>query len=178
VQGLSPPPVCVPGWIGYGCAGVYRVSRGRRGSCPSRWASRAKHGRECPVPPGISPLHPEGMGENSPGFQPCDCGSRDLRPEGTADPCCLSRPFGTDPRRRVHPGLKPWAILICPFGTGAEARLLTSCSTQILLALEDNVRAPFAKVAGFGTMRDGSGHGCGSALSLKRVSPVASSGWF
>jgi len=94
------------------------------------------------MPLGFPPLHPEGMGESSPGFQPWDCESRDLSPEGTVDPCCLSRPFGTEPRRRAHPGLKPWAILICPFGTGAEARLLTSCNTQILVAWDRNVRAP------------------------------------
>jgi hypothetical protein len=87
------------------------------------------------MPLGFPPLHPEGMGESSPGFQPWVCESRDLSPEGTVDPCCLSRPFGT----------------------GAEARLLTSCKTQILVAWDRNVRAPIIP-ASPRTLR-ASGHG-------------------
>jgi hypothetical protein len=104
-------------------------------------------GHSCPMPLGFEPLHPEGMSENSPGFQPWDRGSREPSPEGTADECCLSRPFGTNPFRRAHPGLKPRAIFICPSGTTTEASLLARIITQILVALDRNVRS---KVERFG----------------------------
>src|SRR5881409_2389680 len=44
---------------------------------------------------------------------------RALSPEGTAEPGCLSRPFGTHSSRTSNPALKlkRRAILICPFGT-------------------------------------------------------------
>ena len=69
------------------------------------------------MPLALDCRYPAGMNENSPGFQPWDCGPRVLSPEGTADKVGLSRPFGTNPRPRAAPGLKPWAILICPSGT-------------------------------------------------------------
>jgi hypothetical protein len=45
-----------------------------------------------------------------------------LRPEGTADMRCFSRPCGTYSRGRPDPRLKPWAIFTCPSGT-EECRL-------------------------------------------------------
>ena len=72
------------------------------------------------MPLGFEQFHPGGMIENSPAFQRWDDGKRALSPEGTAEDHRLSRPFGTNPRDRAHPALKRWAILICPFGTGAD----------------------------------------------------------
>jgi len=60
---------------------------------------------------GFPVLHPEGMGENSPGFQPWDFGPGEPSPEGTADYCGLSRPFGTNPRSRASPGLLGYSHL-------------------------------------------------------------------
>jgi len=75
-----------------------------------------------PMPPGFDHRHPGGMIENSPAFQRWDRSQRVLSPEGTAEERSLSRPFGTCRTNRPHPALKRWAILACPFGTGAKTR--------------------------------------------------------
>ena len=84
---------------------------------------------------GSPALHPEGIDENSPGFQPWELHPGEPSPEGTADEFCLSRPFGTNLRLRVNPGLKPWAILIGPFGTKAKAFCSTFCDAELPLVL-------------------------------------------
>ena len=87
------------------------------------------------MPLAFEQLHPDGMSENSPGFQPWDCGPSAPSPEGTADERCLGRPFGTDPWGRPYPRLKPWAILARPSGTGACPGLGALASPQSLVAL-------------------------------------------
>jgi hypothetical protein len=83
--------------------------------------------------PRLEPRHPEGMDENSPGFQPWVCAPRTPSPEGMADDRWLNRPFGTDPHRYMHPGLKPWAILTRPYGTGAEQNAVVSSIPEVPL---------------------------------------------
>src|SRR6266849_4364158 len=51
------------------------------------------------------------MAENSPAFQRRDHVVRILSPEGTAEPDCLSRPFGTHSSPTSNPALKRRAIL-------------------------------------------------------------------
>src|SRR5437867_4020925 len=69
------------------------------------------------MPVGFCIPNPGGMAENSPAFQRRDQVMRALSPEGTAEPGCLSRPFGTHSFRISNPALKRRAILICPSGT-------------------------------------------------------------
>jgi len=66
--------------------------------------------------------YPEGMTENSPAFQRWVCVTPGISPEGTAEAATLSRPFGTWRRAAMAPALKRWAIIACPYGTGAEPR--------------------------------------------------------
>ena len=70
--------------------------------------------------PGFQPPHPVWMGENRPGFQPGASPAARVRPEVTREIVSLSRPFGTNSRGRAHPGLKPWAIVGRPSGTGTR----------------------------------------------------------
>src|SRR5213594_1832235 len=68
------------------------------------------------MPLGFGIPNPGGMAENSPAFQfqRRDQVMRALSPEGTAEPRCLSRPFGTHSSPNLKPGVETpgWAILI------------------------------------------------------------------
>jgi hypothetical protein len=89
-----------------------------------------------PIPPESERLHPEGMAENSPAFQRWDRGQSAPSPEGTAELAALNRPSGTNPCSCAYPALKRWAILICPFGTGAGSRFPNvACHSGALLEL-------------------------------------------
>jgi hypothetical protein len=79
--------------------------------------------RSPPTPIALELHHPEGMTENSPAFQRWVCVTPGICPEGTAEAATLSRPFGTWRRVAVAPALKRWAIIACPYGTGAEPQL-------------------------------------------------------
>src|SRR3989442_15891862 len=81
------------------------------------------------MPLGFGIPNPGGMAENSPAFQRRDQVMRALSAEGTAEPRCLSRPFGTHSSPNLKPGVetpgysqlslrdtKRWAILICSSG--------------------------------------------------------------
>ncbi len=76
-----------------------------------------------PMPIALERHHPEGMTENSPAFQRWVRVAPGISPEGTAEAATLSRPFGTNCRDALIPAFKRWAIIACPYGTGAEPRL-------------------------------------------------------
>jgi outer membrane protein assembly factor BamB len=103
-------------------------------------------------------LYPEGIIENSPCFQAWDRVVASPSPEGTAEwsnfQRQFNRPFGTQVRPlsdpKVETWLKPWAIVISPFGTQPHSqmhvdnrrplavtpsRLIVRISPQILLAV-------------------------------------------
>src|SRR5438093_2604581 len=78
------------------------------------------------------------MAENSPAFQRRDQVMRALSPEGTAEPRCLSRPFGTHSSPNLKPGVEaPGYSHFVPSGH-QEAH-----SHQILVALTAPVRSDF-----------------------------------
>src|SRR5206468_5152421 len=58
------------------------------------------------MPLGFGIPNPGGMAENSPAFQRRDQVRRALSPEGTAEPRCLSRPFGTHSSPNLKPGVE------------------------------------------------------------------------
>src|SRR5213593_968821 len=58
------------------------------------------------MPVGFFIPNPGGMAENSPAFQRRDQVMRALSPEGTAEPRCLSRPFGTHSSPNLKPGVE------------------------------------------------------------------------
>src|SRR5437867_8311044 len=78
------------------------------------------------------------MAENSPAFQRRDQVMRALSPEGTAEPRCLSRPFGTHSSPNLKPGVEtPGYSHFVPSGH-QEAH-----SHQILVALTAPGRSDF-----------------------------------
>ena len=68
---------------------------------------------ETPNATGFDPVNPAGMDENSPAFQRWDGGAALLSPEGTAELSSVV-PSGLT-LSGLHPALKRWAILGCPF---------------------------------------------------------------
>src|SRR5437870_4251607 len=90
------------------------------------------------------------MAENSPAFQRRDQVMSALSPEGTAEPGCLSRPFGTHSSRPSNPALKRRAILICPSGTPRAS--LASNPSGVGQALRSAVTACF--FLGFGMVTE------------------------
>src|SRR5437867_4095403 len=70
------------------------------------------------MPLGFGIPNPGEMAENSPAFQRRDQVMRALSPEGTAEPRCLSRPFGTHSSPHLKPGVENAGLFsFCPFGT-------------------------------------------------------------